>query len=266
MLADTLTGGPFNFESTVAEPDVWHCRAKRPNGTEYYELLLVYVDNILLISHDPKLTLEALGMVYTLKDGSLTKPDIYLGAQLYEHKLPDGRKAWAMASDKYVGNAVSTIEGLLQADGDGLHLKTMVKEPVLTSYKPELDESNKLPTDSASRYRQLIGVLRWAVELGQVDIYHEVSLLSQYLAASRQGHLEAVYHVFAYLKSHQRFNIVFDPKDVQLNGSAFANVDVKAWRDFYGDVVEELPPKMPEPWETLSILLALSILIMPEMW
>ena len=160
MLADTLNGAPFNFENTVADPDVWHCRAKHPNGTEYYELLLVYVDDILLISHDPKPTLEALG------DGSLAKPDIYLGAQLYEHKLPDGCKAWAMASDKYVGNAVSTIEGLLQADRDGLHLKTTAKEPIPTSYKPELDVSNELSTDLASQYQQLIGVLCWAVELG----------------------------------------------------------------------------------------------------
>ena len=139
-----------------------------------------------------KLTLEALGTVYTLKDGSLAKSDIYLGAQLYEHKLPDGRKAWAMTSDKYVGNAVSTIKGLLQADGDGLHLKMMANEPIPTSYKPELVVSNELSANLASQYRQLIGALHWAVEVGRVDIYHEVSLLSQYLAAPRQGHLEAL--------------------------------------------------------------------------
>ena len=71
-----------------------------------------------------------------------------------------------MASDKYVGNAVSTVKGLLQADGDGLHLKTTAKEPIPMSYKPELDVSNELSADLASRYRQHIGVLCWAVELG----------------------------------------------------------------------------------------------------
>ena len=40
---------------------------------------------------------------------------------------------------------------------------------------------------------------------------------------------------------------MFDPKDVRLDESAFANVNVKAWQDFYGDVAEELPPRMPEP-------------------
>ena len=76
-----------------------------------------------------------------------------------------------MASDNYVGNAVSTVEGLLQADllqadVDGLHLKTTAKETIPTSYKPELDVSNELSADLASQYQQLIGVLRWAVEPG----------------------------------------------------------------------------------------------------
>ena len=245
MLARTLED--FGFQNTMADPDVWRRRSKRENGTEYYELLLVYVDDILLVSHQPKPTLEELGKIYALKDGSLDKPKIYLGAQLYEHFLPDGRKAWAMASDKYVKSAMTTVEDLLKSDGDGSHLKTTAKEPVPTSYRPELDVSEELNAEMTSRYRQLVGILRWAVELGRVDIYHEVALLSQYLAAPWVGHLETLYHVFAYLKSHQKFNIVFDPKDVRLDESAFANTDIAAWRDFYGDVVEELPPKMPDP-------------------
>jgi hypothetical protein len=34
----------------------------------------------------------------------------------------------------------------------------------------------------ASRYLQLIGILLWAVKIGQIDIYLKVSLLSQYQA------------------------------------------------------------------------------------
>ena len=47
MLAETLED--FGFTSTVADPDVWRQCAKRADGTEYYELLLVYVDDILLL-------------------------------------------------------------------------------------------------------------------------------------------------------------------------------------------------------------------------
>ena len=119
--------------------------------------------------------------------------------------------------------------------------------PVPTTYKPELDVSQELDKELTARYHQLIGILRWAVELGRVDIYLEVSLLSQYLANPRQGHLEAAYHIFAYLKTHPKVKLVFDPKDVDLDESCFAQVQMSEWREFYGDVAEELPVNMPVP-------------------
>ena len=88
MLAGTLED--FGLTSTVADPDIWRQCAKRADRTEYYELLLVYLDDIPLVSHDPRPSLIELGKVYALKEGSLGTPDIYLGAQIYQHSLPDG--------------------------------------------------------------------------------------------------------------------------------------------------------------------------------
>ena len=62
--------------------------------------------------------------------------------------------------------------------------------------------TEELDQPLALRYMQLIGILRWAVEIGRIDIFLEVSLLSQYQANPRFGHLEAAYHIFAYLKKH----------------------------------------------------------------
>jgi hypothetical protein len=244
-LASTLVD--LGFVGTQADPDAWRRAACRPDGTEYYELCLVYVDDILLVSHDPKTTLLQIGLKYELKEGSLGPPETYLGAQVYEHSLRDGRKAWGMTSEKYVRNAVNTVESLIKEDGDGLHLKTTAKEPLPPSYKPELDTTRELGDKLTSRYRQLIGILRWAVELGRTDIYYEVASLSQYLASPREGHLEAAYHIFAYLKGHCKFGIVFDPKDIALDERTFAAVDQREWVEFYGDVCEELPQNMPEP-------------------
>ncbi len=70
------------------------------------------MDDILLVSHDPKPSLLQIGATYELKEGSLGKPETYLGAQVYEHHLTDGRKAWGMSSKKYVKNAVDIVEGL----------------------------------------------------------------------------------------------------------------------------------------------------------
>ena len=97
-----------------------------------------------------------------------------------------------------------------------------------------------------SRFLQLIGILRWAIELGRLDIFVEVSQLSQHQALPRRGHLEALYHIFAYLKKHENgARIVFDPLTPNIDERVF-NPDAD-WRDFYGDISEELPPNMPEP-------------------
>ena len=46
-------------------------------------------------------------------------------------------------------------------------------------------ESSPLFDDNQHNvYQNLIGVLRWLIELGYIDILLEVSLLSQYLASS----------------------------------------------------------------------------------
>ena len=76
-----------------------------------------------------------------------------------------------------------------------------------------------------------------------MDIYLEVSLLSQYLASPREGHLEVAYHIFAYLKKHLEVKLVFDPTYPFVDESRFQQVD---WTEAYGEVEEELPPRMPE--------------------
>jgi len=71
--------------------------------------------------------------------------------------------------------------------------------------------TEELDDAMVTRYRQLIGILRWAVELGWIDIFHEASLMSQYQALPREGHLEALYHVFSYLKGKSKVKLVLDP-------------------------------------------------------
>jgi hypothetical protein len=53
MLQQTIIN-ELRFEPTVADPDVYRHYNRKPNGLEYWELLLVYVDDILIVSHEPK--------------------------------------------------------------------------------------------------------------------------------------------------------------------------------------------------------------------
>jgi hypothetical protein len=75
-------------------------------------------------------------------------------------------------------------------------------------------------------FTKLIGIARWAIELGHINIHHLVSLLSQYQVNPRVGHLEALYHVFAYMKSHLDIGHVaffILPKTPVVDESAFNN-------------------------------------------
>ena len=56
----------------------------------------------------------------------------------------------------------------------------------------------------------MIGMLRWACEIGRVDILTEVAMMSQHMCLPRQGHLEQVLHIFGSLKSHKKVRIMFD--------------------------------------------------------
>ncbi len=238
-LAATLRD--LTFASTKTDPDVWI----RNSGT-YYDMVLVYVDDILLFAKDPKVTMNELGKMYELNPESVHKPDIDLGADMEKVQLPFGKVEWAMGSKTYVKNAVNVVEALIAEDDPEAKLKTTARNPFPSGYKPELDVTPELNDELGSRFLQLIGILRWAIELGRMNIFVEVSQLSKHQALPRRGHLEALYHIFAYLMKHENgARIVFDPKTPSIDEHVF-NSDAD-WQDFYGDVWEELPPNMPEP-------------------
>jgi hypothetical protein len=121
-----------------------------------------------------------------------------------------------------------------------------VKNPFPTGYKLEIDVTDELSQAFASRYMQLIGILRWAVEIDRINIYLKVSLLSQYQAYPCFQHIEAIYHIFAYLKKHPDMGrLTYDSKCPNIDERIFhCNAD---WKEFYGDVEKELPPNMPKP-------------------
>ena len=91
---------------------------------------------------------------------------------------------------------------------------------------------------------QLIGLLRWEIELGCIDIHTEVAILSQYSALPREGYLDALYGIFAYMRKKLKSCIVFDPDEPEVNEDAFNAMAVSD--DFYVDAEELLSSKMPK--------------------
>ena len=74
-----------------------------------------------------------------------------------------------------------------------------------------MDSSAELGQILLNYYQTKIGVLRWMVELGRIDIIIEVSMLASKIALPQEAHLEAVFHTFGYLKGHYNARMVFDP-------------------------------------------------------
>jgi hypothetical protein len=87
-------------------------------------------------------------------------------------------------------------------------------------------------------------ILLWCVELGRIDIITEVSMLSTHLCLPREGNLEAVFHVFAYLGLNHNARVVFDPTYPYVDMGTFIKID---WKSMYGDVKEMIPSDDPVP-------------------
>ena len=231
----------LGYESCKADPDIWYKAESKPNGETYYAYLLVYVDDIMAIGTRPRDTLMKLNKYYKIKNDSIGPPDLYLGAKLKRITLEDGTTAWGQSSSKYVRSAIANVKDWISKRG--YRLPSKCSTPMSTSYRPELDISRELASDEASFYQSMIGVLRWAVELGRIDIATETSMLAAHLALPREGHMFAAFRVFAYLDKHHNSRLVFDPRIP----SDDPRPTISDWTQFYGNVEEAIPSNAPAP-------------------
>jgi hypothetical protein len=235
----------MGFKSCMADPDVWMRPAKKPDGFEYYEYVLTYVDDCLVISHDTKSIIEQLETEYGYKLKDVGQPTRYLGAQIGQYQFDDNTTAWYMSAQLYLQQAIAEIEqtwgplNKLFSDRSSLDL------PLPSGIHPELDDSPFLDDDDTQLYQSYVGVLRWAVELGRIDIAHSAGVMARFSAAPRQGHMYYVLRILAYCKKHIESKIVFDPLEKDFSDVPWAHAD---WKLFYPDIAGEvLPSNRPKP-------------------
>jgi len=160
----------LGFVSSKPDPDVWMRKGRKPCGFEYWEYALCYVDDILILSHQPKLAMDAIAQRVTLKPGSVKTPNSYLGADIFQVTLHEGnqdlpmKQVWAMSATEYVKRAIQEVERELLLQN--AYLPKRVETPLSSNYRPELDFTQELVGSQINYYQGLIGVLRWIVELG----------------------------------------------------------------------------------------------------
>jgi hypothetical protein len=234
-----------DYTSSRADPDVWMRPATKPDGFKYWEYVLVYSDDILVVSHDPKRTMDFLESKYTLKNGTVAEPTTYLGAEVKKWRIEGSddptKIRWAMSSETYIKSAIADVETELAKIDKQLPSKAST--PLKPGYRPELDQSPELDARRITYYQGLIGVLRWMCELGRIDILVDVAMMSRFLVIPREGQLQQLFHIFAYLKSHKRSTLVFDDTRPTFDAERFVQKD---WSEFYPGAAEAIPPNLPE--------------------
>jgi len=82
-------------------------------------------------------------------------------------------------------------------------------------------------------------------ELGRVDILHEISVLSQYQASPREGHMQQLLHIFAYLKKKPKISLYMDPGLPNIDYSEF-RTNKDDFKEYYRNTKEIMPHRMPD--------------------
>ena len=105
----------LHFKSCLADPDVWIRLAMSESGLEYYEYVLSWTDDCLVISHLPEFVLRhEIGKYFKLKEESIGAPKMYLGGKMRSVKLDNGNQAWSFSSAQYAKSAVANVEEKLK--------------------------------------------------------------------------------------------------------------------------------------------------------
>ena len=99
-----------------------------------------------------------------------------------------------------------------------------------------------------------MGMTRWLCEFGRVDLLHEASLLSTYMAQPRNGHLQQALNMFFYLKHNVTTGwLIYDPYDYDISWNPCRPNKVppheraEAMKILYSESIEAIPHNMPTP-------------------
>ena len=140
------------FRPSIADADVWMRMNVKCDGEEYYEFILVYVDDLMAISHEAKECLGSLKQFIKFKKDRIEEPSMYLGATL-EKKYINGHKCWTISSKDYIKNVLKHIEKIIFEERK-MKFYTRALTPMQQGFIPELDASGELDANNITLYQE----------------------------------------------------------------------------------------------------------------
>jgi hypothetical protein len=139
----------LKWKPCLADRDLWTKEETRPDdGVKYWAYILIYVDNILCVHHEPGTSLAQIDKYFKMKSGSIMEPTFYLGAKLKKTVMPNGVVDWGMSSRKYIQAEVQNVQEYLKENGDR-KLNKKASAPFDATYRAEIDESPVLGPEMA---------------------------------------------------------------------------------------------------------------------
>jgi Reverse transcriptase (RNA-dependent DNA polymerase) len=148
-----------------------------------------------------------------------------------------------------------------------LHEPQMVMQGLMKAYMPKEGSVVKPKTYLGADVAEHIfsddvdpETIQWSlssdmyIKRAIADVEQHLSdiVMSSYMAAPCEGHLEQLLHIFGYLKSHDSSRLVFDNTTPYFDESRFTKCD---WSEYYPGAVDLLPPNMPQPQGKLVMVL-----------
>jgi hypothetical protein len=130
----------LGYVSSLADPNVWFHAETKDDGFKHYAYVLVCIDDILVVPHNPMSTMQALSEHYRLKNG-FAPPTRYLGATIKKWQLTGNEvpSYWGHSSEEYVKQAIANVEKELLLHNHCLN--GQFSTPMTQGYRPELDYS-----------------------------------------------------------------------------------------------------------------------------
>lgn len=193
----------FNFRQSLADHSFFIYKQERT-----YTVALIYVDDVVLAGNNGMKIEEIkhyLNNKFSIKDLGPLK--YFLGIEVA--RSADGM---VLSQRKY------TLDNLKDSGMEGCSPSTF---PMEQNARYNLDE--KGAAADASQYRRLIDRLLY-LTVTRLDIQYATNVLSQFLSAPRESHMNAALHVLRYLKESPGQGL-FLPSDGGFSLEAYCDFD-----------------------------------------
>ena len=109
-LAECMT--TLNYFPCKPDPNVWMSPVRKSGGSDYYEYVLLYVEDCFTISEHPKEAILQIDNFFNMQEKSIGPPDIYLGSKVGKICLLNMVESWTFSSSQYVKDAVTNVENI----------------------------------------------------------------------------------------------------------------------------------------------------------